>query len=71
MEVGPVTVSPGAVLRWTAPAGPWTEPDLHLFPQDGHDFESLLKHADTAMYLAKESGRNAYQFFASEMNVPL
>jgi Uma2 family endonuclease len=39
MEVGPVTVSPGAVLRWTAPPGPWTEPDLHLFPQDGHRYE--------------------------------
>jgi diguanylate cyclase (GGDEF)-like protein/PAS domain S-box-containing protein len=42
---------------------------ISLFPQDGRDFETLLKHADTAMYRAKESGRNAYQFFASEMNV--
>lgn len=42
---------------------------ISLYPQDGSDFESLLKHADTAMYRAKESGRNAYQFFASEMNV--
>jgi len=42
---------------------------ISLFPQDGSDFEALLKHADTAMYQAKESGRNAYQFFASEMNV--
>jgi diguanylate cyclase (GGDEF)-like protein/PAS domain S-box-containing protein len=42
---------------------------ISLFPQDGGDFETLLKHADTAMYQAKESGRNAYQFFASEMNV--
>jgi diguanylate cyclase (GGDEF)-like protein len=42
---------------------------ISLYPQDGRDFESLLKHADTAMYRAKESGRNAYQFFASEMNV--
>ena len=25
--------------RWTAPVGPWTEPDLHLFPQDGHRYE--------------------------------
>ncbi len=42
---------------------------ISVFPQDGRDFESLLKHSDTAMYRAKESGRNAYQFFASEMNV--
>jgi Uma2 family endonuclease len=26
-------------VRWTAPDGPWTEPDLHLFPQDGHRYE--------------------------------
>ena len=42
---------------------------ISLYPQDGSDFGSLLKHADTAMYRAKEAGRNAYQFFANEMNV--
>lgn len=42
---------------------------ISLYPQDGQDFQTLLKHADTAMYRAKESGRNAYQFFAREMNV--
>ena len=31
--------SPGSLARWTAPAGAWTEPDLHLFPQDGHRYE--------------------------------
>ena len=41
---------------------------ISVYPQDGVDFETLLKHADIAMYRAKESGRNAYQFFASEMN---
>ncbi len=30
---------PGSLARWTAPAGAWTEPDLHLFPQDGHRYE--------------------------------
>ncbi|GAA2659605.1 Uma2 family endonuclease [Paractinoplanes durhamensis] len=26
-------------VRWSAPEGAWTEPDLHLFPQDGHRYE--------------------------------
>lgn len=30
---------PGSLVRWTAPVGPWSEPDLHLFPQDGHRYE--------------------------------
>ena len=29
----------GSAVRWSAPDGPWTEPDLHLFPQDGHRYE--------------------------------
>ncbi|WP_412741034.1 Uma2 family endonuclease [Krasilnikovia sp. MM14-A1259] len=29
----------GSLTRWTAPAGAWTRPDLHLFPQDGHRYE--------------------------------
>ncbi|GIF15311.1 Uma2 family endonuclease [Actinoplanes teichomyceticus] len=29
----------GAPVRWSAPQGRWTEPDLHLFPQDGHRYE--------------------------------
>jgi diguanylate cyclase (GGDEF)-like protein/PAS domain S-box-containing protein len=39
-----------------------------LFPQDGHDAETLLKKADVAMYRAKDLGRNTFQFFQPEMN---
>ncbi len=41
---------------------------IALYPEDGKDVETLLKNSDTAMYCAKESGRNLYQFFAREMN---
>jgi EAL domain-containing protein (putative c-di-GMP-specific phosphodiesterase class I) len=39
-----------------------------IFPVDGHDSGTLIKHADTAMYSAKEQGRNNYQFFDHAMN---
>lgn len=41
---------------------------ITIAPTDGHNVELLLKNADTAMYQAKESGRNAYKFFTSSMN---
>ncbi|GAB6054377.1 hypothetical protein JCM17960_31970 [Magnetospira thiophila] len=41
---------------------------LTVFPDDGETVEELLMNADTAMYQAKESGRNAYRFFTPEMN---
>jgi diguanylate cyclase len=39
-----------------------------VFPGDGDDAETLIKNADTAMYDAKEKGRNNFQFFTAEMN---
>jgi diguanylate cyclase (GGDEF)-like protein/PAS domain S-box-containing protein len=39
-----------------------------LFPDDGADVETLMRHADAAMYHAKASGRNNFQFFTARMN---
>ncbi|SNY44078.1 diguanylate cyclase (GGDEF) domain-containing protein [Arsukibacterium tuosuense] len=40
---------------------------IAIYPDDGEDAETLLKHADMAMFYAKESGRNNYKFFEQEM----
>ena len=42
---------------------------ISIYPDDGPDAETLIRCADTAMYHAKDKGRNNYQFFSQDMNV--
>lgn len=48
---------PGATLQVSASIG------VTLYPEDASDAEQLLRHADQAMYQAKQAGRNRYQVF--------
>lgn len=41
---------------------------IAVYPDDGKDFDMLLKQSDTAMYQAKEAGRNTYRFHTDQMN---
>lgn len=44
---------------------------IAFYPNDGEDAETLLKYADTAMYRAKDRGRNNYQLYTPAMNVKI
>ncbi|MEH7335043.1 EAL domain-containing protein [Neobacillus drentensis] len=41
---------------------------ISIYPDDGTDEETLIKNADIAMYKAKESGKNNFQFYSSQLN---
>jgi len=60
----PVVVD-GHELHVTASIG------FSLYPIDGLDADTLLKHADAAMYRAKEQGRNNVQFYTEELNLKI
>ncbi len=42
---------------------------VSVYPDDGRTFDALLRNADTALYQAKDSGRDTYRFFSEKMNV--
>ncbi len=58
----PMTIE-GHELRFTVSIG------IGIYPSDGEDAESLLHHADIAMYRIKEAGRNGYVRYSDEMTV--
>jgi predicted signal transduction protein with EAL and GGDEF domain len=52
----------GQECRVTASVG------ISLYPSDGNDEQVLMKNADSAMYHAKEEGKNNFQFYSSEIS---
>lgn len=41
---------------------------ISVYPDDGRDYETLVRNADAAMYHAKSSGRNSYKFYTADLN---
>lgn len=53
----------GQLIHITASIG------ISTFPEDGRDEFSLMKHADVAMYRAKDGGKNNFQFYSAQMDL--
>ncbi|RYD96784.1 MAG: EAL domain-containing protein, partial [Sphingobacteriales bacterium] len=45
-----------------------TSVGISIYPDDAHDAQILIKFADTAMYSAKQAGRDTFRFFTAQMN---
>ncbi|MFT5661838.1 MAG: diguanylate cyclase (GGDEF)-like protein/PAS domain S-box-containing protein [Sulfurimonas sp.] len=41
---------------------------ISIFPEDGNDYKTICKHADIAMYKAKESGKNTFRYYKKELS---
>lgn len=61
-EISKTFTLEGTEVRVTTTIG------ISLYPSDGDDADQLLKHADVAMYHAKEQGRNGYQFYSQSIH---
>jgi len=57
----PITID-GQLIHASASIG------IALYPDDAHDTNALLSHADTALYHAKAAGRNTFRYFTESMN---
>jgi diguanylate cyclase (GGDEF)-like protein/PAS domain S-box-containing protein len=74
---GDAATSARKILRALGAAHAIKDQELHInasigismFPEDGEEADTLIQNADMAMYHAKESGRNNFQFFTPAMNL--
>ena len=63
-----LSVFAGPLLLQDQPVHCRASVGIALFPHDGHNAETLIKCADTAMYFAKERGKAQFRFFSTDLN---